>query len=170
MRKKRRDVSLETIRRCLSYEPKTGIFRWLSSRRGRPGVGKRAGCIRPDGYLIITIDKTHYRAHRIAWFLMTGRWPLVHIDHINMKPSDNRWRNLRECTVSQNHGNMRAHRDSSTGIKGAYRCSKSQTRWFSRIYINGRTRYLGRFDSAKAAHAAYVVAARKEFGEFARAK
>jgi len=41
-------------------------------------------------------------------------------------------------------------------------------RWHASIQKNGRPRYLGLFSTPQEAHAAYVDAARKLFGEFAR--
>lgn len=39
----------------------------------------------------------------------------------------------------------------------------------AQIKVNYRSIYLGLFPTARAAHAAYIAAARKYFGEFARA-
>jgi hypothetical protein len=50
-------------------------------------------------------------------------------------------------------------------LKGVSRCGRG---WRATTRKNGRIRYLGIFPTPKAAHAAYVKAARKLFGEFAR--
>lgn len=63
--------------------------------------------MRPDGYRVITIfgnEKTRpqYRSGRLAFLYMTGHWPEWDVDHKNRKRGDDRWKNLREATRSQN--------------------------------------------------------------------
>ena len=53
------------------------------------------------GYIILSIDSVAIRAHRLAWFIMTGKNAKI-LDHINGIKTDNRWCNLREVTSSQN--------------------------------------------------------------------
>jgi hypothetical protein len=53
------------------------------------------------------------------------------------------------------------------GYKGVILCRKSG-RWHAFIRSRGRRTYLGSFPTPEAGHAAYVAAARKLFGEFAR--
>lgn len=47
--------------------------------------------------------------------------PGLEIDHINRNKSDNRWRNLREVTPSQNGQNSGARKDNKSGIKHLHR-------------------------------------------------
>lgn len=58
------------------------------------------------GYLLATINKKHYRAHRVIWIMRNGDIPegLV-IDHINGIVDDNRMSNLRAVTPTQNKRN-----------------------------------------------------------------
>jgi HNH endonuclease/AP2 domain len=96
---------------------------------------------------------------------MTGKWCRVIIDHRDGDPSNNRWDNLRRATVAQNGANKPRHRNNTSGFKGVCR---DRGRWRAAIYKNGRRHPLGNFPTPEAAHAAYVKAARKLFGEFAR--
>jgi len=98
---------------------------------------------------------------------MTGAWPKHQIDHHNLDKADNRWRNLREATRSQNQANRRAHSNSRSGIKGVYLEGRSG-RWRAQVQHKGRTHNLGRFDTAEEARAAYATAAAATFGEYAR--
>lgn len=40
----REDMTSEIVRKALSYDPETGIFRWKTTRRGIVRVGDVAGC------------------------------------------------------------------------------------------------------------------------------
>jgi hypothetical protein len=75
--------------------------------------------------------------------------------------------NLRLADRSLNMANTTAYRNNKSGLKGAYR---SGNRWRSTIRHHRQTIYLGMFESAEAAHAAYAAKARELRGEFARAK
>jgi hypothetical protein len=130
--------------------------------RGRGAKkGAIAGATNGNGYRQIKIDQVLYPIGRLAVLYMTGRWPKQLVDHRNCIKADNRWSNLREATSSQNGAN------SLRKTKGAV-WDKSRGQYVARIRVNYRQIWLGRFDTAKAAHAAYVTAAKRYFGDFAR--
>lgn len=150
------------LKQRVIYHPETGEFVWLKPNGTRlDQVGKRAGSLNHAGYIRITIEQKSYMAHRLAWLYMTGAHPENHVDHINMQKNDNRWINLRAATKSENGANSIPR--GRSGLKGAY-WSTSIGRWYSSV----RGRYIGTFDSAEEANAAYIQEAKKEFGEFAR--
>jgi hypothetical protein len=93
-------LALEYLRSILSYCPETGIWKWLKHRRSTE-IGNIAGGLM-NGYISIEIDNIPYRSARLAWFYMTGEWPLVWVDHINEIKNDDRWENLRLATISEN--------------------------------------------------------------------
>jgi len=158
------------LRKLLSYEPTTGIFRWLVDGRNQyQRKGAVAGCWSPQGRFIIGIEGKRYVASRLAVLYMTGRWPRALVDHANRNPRDNRWSNLREASSSENLHNMRMRDNNQVGLKGVILC-RDTGRYRARINVNYRDIHLGRFDTAEEAHAAYIAAAKKHFGEFARAK
>lgn len=118
-------------------------------------------------YFRIKIEGMSYAAHRLAWLYMTGAFPKETIDHIDMDKYNNRFANLREATRSQQKANARKRVDSSS----KYKCVSwrpRQKKWSATICKNGKRRHLGYFETAEIAHAAYVMAAKREFGEFAR--
>ena len=168
-------LSLERLREALRYDPETGLLTWLipgdaNGGGGRRWVGKTAGSLKPSGYVCINLDRTRYRAHRLAWMLMTGSPPPDHIDHINGDRSDNRWANLRVATYQQNAANMvRAKRtDIPKGVH-VYRNDRLGTvRYRAHIMVNRKTIYLGSFRHVDDASDAYAKAAKHYFGEFAR--
>lgn len=147
----------------MEYSKHTGLFLWRMQRGNSVTVaGSIAGTTRADGYVRIKIDGNFYRAHRLAWFYVTGIWPSDQIDHKDRNRSNNRWNNLRQATRSQNGANMTRVKSS---LKGAF---KDGNRWRSHIKVSGRCIYLGMFGSPESAHSAYVEAAKKYHGEFSR--
>jgi len=89
------------------------------------------------------------------------------VDHKNGNGLDNRRENLRGCTPSQNAGNMRKSRKSTSSMfKGVY-WSKHKGKWHSSIKVNYIKMHLGYFDNEVQAALAYDKAARIVFGVFA---
>jgi len=98
---------------------------------------------------------------------MTGEWPKGEIDHIDLDRANNKWENLREATHSENSANRRVRSDNILGLKGVA-FDKTRGEYRAYIGVNGKRIHLGYSDCPAAAHMAYVVAANKAFGEFAR--
>jgi hypothetical protein len=121
------------------------------------------------GYWEVKIGSLHYAASRLAFFYMTGDWPKpgLDIDHINGIRNDDRWSNLREATRSQNAANqrMQSRKAHSTPFKGV---TKNGSKYEASIKVNGDQLYLGLYATPEAAHSAYVAAAKKYFGQYAR--
>ena len=159
--KKHPRLTRARLRELLHYDDETGMFRWWK----RVGNEVRPGEV--AGHLEIRIDNRTYVAHQLAWLYMKGRWARPLIDHRDGNSTNNRWRNLRRATPSQNSANARRRRQNASGYKGVS-LDKRSGRCRTRIGKNGRRIYLGTFHTPEAAHAAYVAAARKLFGEFAR--
>lgn len=160
-------LTAESARQLFSYDPVEGVLRWKVRRKGIQ-VGWVAGHMNDRGYVMVIVNHKTHMAHRVIWLMMTGAWPLQTIDHINNRPEDNRFENLRAASQTQNHGNRRMRRDASCGYKGVI-FDKRRGKYVARICINYKTRHLGQFDTAEDAHAAYVAAAQELFGSFARA-
>ena len=127
-----------------NYNPETGR---ISKKNGREVGGL------DKGYVRIHYKGKLYMAHRIAWYLYHGRWPLL-LDHINGIGSDNRILNLREATSRQNNQNTEKHRlgkltGTSLRKNGKYR---------SRIRINKKLIHLGDYMTELEAHHTYLKA------------
>lgn len=151
----------------LRYEPETGIFYWLVSG-GRRTAGKVAGTLHHTGYIQISIDYKLYRAHRLAWLYVTGKWPEGgEIDHKNWIRADNRWCNLRASDCSQNKMNRARQADNSSGYKGVTFDKKNQ-KWAARIKKDRKAVHLGRYMDIIEAARAYDRSAIMLFGEFAQ--
>lgn len=72
------------------------------------------------------------------------------VDHINNNQLDNRVENLH--IVTQRENSHKTQSKYSSTYKGV---SKSNTKWISTIYINGKKLYLGRFVNEQEASQAY---------------
>lgn len=162
-------LSQKELKKWLSYDPETGVFKWLKRPRQR-ACSEVAGTINPDGYRQIGLGQDVYKAHRLAWFYMKGRWPRKDIDHINGNRADNRWCNLRNADKQTNQANSKRRSTNTTGYKGVMVFGDNRQKKFcARITVNYQSIWLGNFYTAEEAHAAYVAGARRYFGEFARA-
>lgn len=157
-------VTVERLKQLLSYDPTNGHFIWLE-RRGPIAAGGIAGGKNLEGYINIKIDGVLYKASRLAFLYMIGRWPdKEHVDHINGILDDNRWENLREATRSQNQANRRTVNKNGI-LKGVFRKGNSY-----RVHIaKDLHRYhLGCATSEEEAKELYHAAAILLFGEFSR--
>lgn len=148
------------------YEPETGFFYRLRDL-GKKKAGDRVmGTADAAGYLRLYFGGYEVKAHRAAWYLMTGEWPEGLLDHKNGVPPDNRWENLRKATSSQNHANRRVGKSNRSGYKGVY-WDNARTKWVAKIRHQGKDHHLGGFDCPEKASEAYCAAAVRIHGEFA---
>jgi hypothetical protein len=150
-------VSAERVRALLAYEPDTGNLRWRINRKGGARAGSIAGSKMANGYWKIGVDGCEYLAHRLAWLIVHGEWPLAEIDHVNGIPSDNRLSNLREASRAENCQNFKPRRTNSSGHTGVS-YARVLSRWHAQIMINGRNVHLGYFDTKEDAADAYRIA------------
>lgn len=157
------------VRELLDYDPETGKLTWRLGGKGTGGKGSIAGYMwrsnRGGPYQLIKLDGKNFRAHRLAWIYVHGRWPAAEIDHIDGNGLNNKISNLREATRSENNHNRCVMSNNRSGLKGAIwdGCKK---KWRAIITINGRRKFLGAFDTAAEAHAVYIAAAKEHHGDF----
>jgi hypothetical protein len=156
-------IPIERLRKCLIYDPASGLFRWKSGRRAMAIAGTQNSL----GYIRIKIDQVSLGASRIAWAMMTGEWPQRDVDHRDRHKGNNRWSNLRLATEAQNKANSKVDSRNTVGMKGAVYISKRRC-WRAQIIIAGKARHLGHFPTPQGAHSAYMAAAIEAYGEFAR--
>jgi len=88
------------------------------------------------------------------------------VDHKNFDTLDNQRHNLRVCTPSQNCGNRRKQKNTSSKYKGVS-WDTNRGYWRAHVHIGGKRVQLGRFSSEEDAAKAYNDAALEAFGEFA---
>ena len=74
------------------------------------------------------------------------QFPDALLDHINRNRSDNRICNLREANFKQNCENITLYSTNTSGYRGVSFNKKSK-KWVAYIGHNGKTRFLGEFNS-----------------------
>jgi len=165
---------------CFSYDRKTGVFIWKKRPQhhfkdnktfisiNKQRAGNIAGHYKPDsGYLILGIDSNSYRAHRIAWKMVTGRNPPDEIDHIDMNRKNCAISNLRSATGCENARNRKAYSNNKLGIKGVS-FNKKYGKYQVEI-MRDRIKYnLGYYDNKEDAKKAYDEGAIKYHKDFSR--
>ena len=135
---------------------------------GRMPAGSIAGYKAQNGYVIVRVDNAYHLLHRLIFLMHKGVLP-SNIDHINRNPSDNRIENLREATLTQNQGNRKQDHRNKSGFRGVV-WNKRRAKWQAQIGINGKSKYLGIFDTAEEAYLKYCQEAEKHFDGYANLK
>lgn len=150
----------DELRAILLYDAETGLLIWQERQNSTCGwnrkyAGKTAlNCINNEGYKTGTLNGRPAKAHRVAWAIFYGTWPVGQIDHVNGDRADNRIVNLRCVNPRQNSMNQKVRSDSVSGITGV---SRSGNKWMARI---GQS-YLGSFENVEAAIHARKMAEQK---------
>lgn len=150
-------ITQEKLKELVSYNPATGLFYWRDPSRSKRGSGIAGSINKLGGYVDIKIDYKLYKAHRLVWLYVYGRFPLrgFEIDHINRVKDDNTLYNLREVTRSRNQMNRDARANS--GYRGVHRLRNKKIRpYVAQVTINYKRHHIGYFDTAEEAHSAYV--------------
>ena len=172
----------EELRQLLHYAPETGVFTWKERARDFCGddrirnswnaryAGQPAFTMSEhQGYKVSRVLTASFKAHRVAWAMHYGAWPVEFIDHINGQRDDNRIVNLRLATKSENAMNRKRQIHNTSGFKGVSWDSscRGSKKWNAYIKVDGIKKNLGRFQCPKEAAAAYNAAAVARFGDFA---
>jgi hypothetical protein len=145
------------------YQRDTGFLLWKRDRI-KVKAGQRAGCLHKiSGYRFVYVGGKSHKEHKLIWLMETGSFPAKDLDHVNRVRDDNRWRNLREATRSQNCANAKIRKDNKSGVRGVCWIA-CRGKWMARF----RRTFLGLFDSKDVAIAVYQQAARAAFGKFYR--
>lgn len=89
------------------------------------------------------------------------------VDHINGDGLDNRRKNLRVCTYSENAMNSKVKSSNKSGFKGVY-WSNQMGKWAAQITVMYKTKHLGYFSKIKEAINKRKEAELDFFGEYAK--
>jgi hypothetical protein len=147
----------DDLKRSLIYDPSTGKLTWA---QGTKFAGNEAGHRTKRGHITINRKGKPHQAHRIAWLLYYGSWPVNGIDHIDGDPSNNKISNLRDVGQDLNNKNKCIRMDSSSGVTGVAWCTATN-KWRAYISVHGKTRRLGQSASFERAVQLRKAAERK---------
>ena len=155
---KKSEITQVMLGDLFEYNVDSGVF----LRRIRTGQnvqsGAVAGSMDGKGYWQISVCGRVFRAHRLVWLYVYGRWPDAQIDHINGDKADNRLTNLREVTNAQNMQNRLVLQKNNTSGFAGVSFYKPTGKWKSQIKVNGGVIFLGYFDTPEKAHEVYLNA------------
>lgn len=159
-------ISYEEANRRFRYNPKTGILTYRIDVKGGAWMkaGDRAGVLTRKGYRVLLIKRRRYPEQDVCWLLHYGEWPKGILDHKDRVKDNNRIRNLRDATRSQNQAN-KPRIASSRKYKGV--TYQVRLGWAAYMNFDGRLKKLGNFPSEREAAKAYDLMALKRWGEFA---
>jgi hypothetical protein len=177
----RKVIDPEQVNKLLRYDSESGKLFWryrdrslFKSQRAysiwnRRYKDQEAGYLHVSGYIILEINHSPFKAHRIAWVIQTGTNPESEIDHIDGDRANNRWSNLRPVTPAQNKWNSKTRKapNKTSRYKGVHLIKKSNL-WRAKIQSNSAATELGLFQTEELAAKAYDAAAYRLFGEYAR--
>jgi len=117
-----------------------------------------------DGYAGVKLFNSNggksFKVHQLVAMMFldhvsTGQNRGRVIDHINGDRSDNRLENLQIVTPRENR--IKSNHNENTSSKYLGVCfDKSRGKWLSSIKINGKQKFLGRFDNELDAYNAYI--------------
>jgi hypothetical protein len=155
------EITADQLRTLFAYDERTGLFTRRVQTSNRVKVGQVAGYADPIGYVYFCAAGRRRAAHRMAWLYVYGVMPLGEVDHRDTVRHHNWIANLRdEATVVNQHNQIRAHRQSKSGLLGAA-IDNRRGGFNAQINVGGKYHFIGHFDTAEAAHAAYVTSKRQ---------
>ncbi|AUR95728.1 hypothetical protein NVP1211B_32 [Vibrio phage 1.211.B._10N.222.52.F11] len=145
-------LTQQYLKSRLSYSRSTGVFTWKEKAGNSQHdkifnskfKNKVAGSLNEHGYIIISIDGSPYKAHRLAWLYVYGAFPEGEIDHLKGVKSDNRIEMLSDVTRFENSKNRPLQRNNKSGVVGVS-WDSSRERWTVRLGSQGNYKFLGRF-------------------------
>lgn len=156
-------LTQERLKELLHYDLDTGVFIRLKSTYKRY-IGKVAGNINKDSYVVIYIDGKPYYGHRLAFLYMTGSIP-YEVEHKDTIKHHNWWTNLRAATHSENQCNHKLKSSNTSGYKGVH-WHKGTQKWLAQGWANKKYYYLGIFINIEDAVKARNNFAKQHHGDF----
>ena len=154
----------------LRYEPDGTIWHRerITGPGGRRNMTKPVGSYTDKGYLrfglTVGLKVLYCFVHVAIWEMHYGPVTTgMRIDHKNNIRDDNRIENLQELTNGDNSKKQLLRKDSKTGYRGVS-FYKKRKKFAARICVNGKSKFLGYFDTAEEAYEARKIAELHYYG------
>jgi AP2 domain len=93
--------------------------------------------------------------------------PKVRVDHDDGNGLNNQRYNIRVCSTRQNNMNQKKRSDGMSSKYKGVSWHKRDKKFYAAIKIEGKSKFLGAFESERDAAKSYDAAAREHFGDFA---
>lgn len=151
-----KDIDHSLVKTLFYY--KDGHLYWKKNN-------KKAGSLKPSGYIVVEVNNKNMMAHRLIWMYHYGKLDKF-IDHIDGNKSNNKIENLRLATKSQNCLNKKRTTLNTTGYKNV-RFRKDNSKYEVRVTYNKKRLVLGSFDNLELADLVAKEARDKYHMEFA---
>ena len=136
-------ITQQLVAECFEHRDGKLYWRTVAHPNKKYLVGQEAGSIHQTGYRHVSwLGKVH-KVHRLIFLLEHGYLP-PEIDHINSDRQDNRLKNLRPATRSENQCNRNALSNNTSGYAGVSWHGKSKA-WVVRLMKNGKSKSIGYF-------------------------
>lgn len=158
------ELTQELIRSLFEYH--NGFLYWKISKTNSIKIGDKVSPKNHQKYCQVGINGKRYYNYQIIYLYHKGYLP-KYIDHIDNDSLNNRIENLREITLSQNQGNRKPNKNSSSSKYKGVSWFKPANKWRSRITKNSKQIHLGYFVNETEAAKAYNNKAMELFGEYA---
>ena len=111
-----------------------------------------------SGYLVSRVNDELVKLHDYVMSTIVEEKPSgCYVDHINQDKRDNRRRNLRFVTPTENSKNMPLRKDNTSGYVGVAK-AKDGKRYRAYICVDGKQVSLGQYATAEEAHEARMEA------------
>jgi hypothetical protein len=143
------------LKQDLEYNPDTGEFRWLRYVSPTCSLSWFKGKI-TNGYYCIGYKGKTWRAHRLAWLLMTGDFPLKEIDHLDRDRGNNKWENLRDTSRTLNQYNKNKCKNKYTSMYPGVRLHKPSGKYTATVCYKNQKYHVGYYTCEKEAYKAYL--------------
>ena len=109
-----------------------------------------------NGYCFVRFKGRQMYYHRIVWVLLNGDIPVgMEIDHIDGNRVNNNIGNLRLVNHKENQQNLVMHRNGNL-VGCTY--FKRLCKWQAQVWVDGKYKYLGLYDTEQEAHDVYLKA------------
>lgn len=122
----------------IKIKSKGQIITFKMDKGDYPKIRNKVWWVKDNGYIYTQENKPKRKSIYLHRVIMNAPKGMV-VDHINHNKLDNRKKNLRICTQSQNNMNKFV-------IVGV---SKFRDRWRARIKVNGKEFHLGVFNNVR---------------------
>lgn len=165
-------INIEELRRIIRYNDEDGQLYW--NERPREMFSKQRFWLtwnkRYAGKVALTaIDGAGYKhgrlfdkkcyAHRVILALKLGHWP-EEVDHIDGDVTNNSLQNLRATTHKSNQRNTKRPSHNKSGVVGVH-WNAARNIWTAGIHVDGKSIYIGEFNSIERATQARKLAEAK---------